>query len=170
MPVNGYVVPIDIAQSAASAVDTTVWSLTNGTTRPLIVTRFRGIVLFSGTATAANTQRYKLVRTTAGTPSGGTAITPVKKRTSLGASGAADSRFLDTGLTTSGVTFGDVLQRLALPASATGVLRAFDFDFSREPEFAQLYLDLSQGLALRLDATAVVGFGLSGFLEYQEIT
>src|SRR3990167_1796754 len=96
-PAGGYLLPIRVRQTAATASGT-VWSmraLTAG--KKVYVRRIVVNCMFDGTA-AASTSQYNLLRFRTATPTAGTALTVVKRDTADPTSIVTDARFLDTGL------------------------------------------------------------------------
>lgn len=168
-PTGAYMLPVNIRQSAATAANATVWAMRNGATKVMSIRRLRLAMMFDGTAAATTTLKYTIQRFSAATPTAGTALTVIKKRSSYGASTVADARFLDTGLTTTSVTFETDAHILALPISVTSGNAFYDIQFGRANEpYGDFELAVNEGLCIRLLNTAVVGQGLVGGVEWDE--
>ena len=169
-PSGSFMLPINVRQTAASAAASTVWTVRNGASKTMRLRRLFAAVVFDGTAAAATTLKYALQRFSAATPTGGTALTAVKKRTTYSASTIADARFLDTGLTTTGVTFETDAAILPIAVSVTAQTAVMDVYFERTAELHSTFeLAANEGLALRLNTAAVIGMGIDGFLEWDEL-
>lgn len=105
--------------------------------------------------------RYTIERFSAATPTGGTAQTPASMDSSNAATGVTDVRFLDTGLTTTGVTFDNPIAIVGCPstdATTTQYIR----------EGIAIKLAPGEGLALRLNVIAAIGQGLTGEVVWSE--
>lgn len=184
MPViRSYMLPIQVRQTATTAANSMVWAMRNlGTPgRVLYLRRLSVNVMFDGTS-AASQSSYQPVRFRGATPSGGTPITVAKTNfedASLGAASVVTSaQFLDTGLAVAGVTFDG--GATPVPAASFGVQRGtgpscgYLWDYpgydsvgfnGREP----FRIKNQDGLALILGATAVIGDGIQGWVEWDEV-
>lgn len=100
-----YTAPVNIRHSAGLASGNTVWAMRNPAASPLYVfiERIFLNMAFSDPTplTGINEQRYELARFSAATPTGGSAITPIRTTTIASAS-ACDVRQSSSGLTMSG--------------------------------------------------------------------
>lgn len=170
LPTRAFLLPILVRQTGATAAASTVWAARNvAGPQTVYIRRIRGAVTFDGTAAAATTIGYDFMRFSVATPTGGTALTPIKKRSAYAASNVSDARFLDTGLTVAGVTFETPFARVQAPISVTSMIRPFEIDFSYLGDRgAPFELASGEGLAIQLTATAVIGLGISGWVEYDE--
>lgn len=170
-PTGAYVLPINIRQTAATAAAATVWAM-RYVTGALVVKlkKIRLSIGFDGTAAAGTSLGYQLMRFSAATPTAGTAITVIKKRTAYAGSVVTDARFLDTGLTVAGVVFETAFDINKIPASVTGVTQTMFIDFV-EPanRFGEFDLASGEGLAIQLERTAIVGQTLDGYVEWVEV-
>lgn len=166
----GFWLPVQIIQSTNSAANTLVWSMRNlgGTT--ITIQRIYLVHSFNGTA-AATTSRYDIVRFRDATPTGGTALTVVKRDTASAASGVTDARFLDTGLTVASVTFDTAAAHVG-GARQNGSASVFDLDLVHiRRDLATdegIVLANNDGLGLRLGVAAVAGDSLTGFVQWLE--
>jgi hypothetical protein len=168
-PTGAYSLPVNIRQTAASAANSTVWTMRNGASKKMFFRRILLEILFDGTASAGNTLKYMLARFTAATPTGGTSLTPVKMQTTFAASTLADARFLDTGLTTTGITFETEWATLAIPASVTAQSLFFNLPFIGSNEAKEPFvLNPNEGLAIRLQNAAIIGLGIVGSIHWDE--
>lgn len=158
-----YSLPISLRQSAATAANQVVWTMRNNSLSPKIVMIERINLAMSfdaGTPITRASLRYELVRFSGANPSGGTAITPILMDTNSPATLVTDARFLDTGLTTSGITFETAFASVGCPAS-DGATAAYTRDMP-------IKLGAGEGLAIRLNVAAVVGQGLFGEVIWSE--
>lgn len=172
-PIGSYLLPINIRQSTAAGTGVTVWALRNTGTTTLSIRRIVLTMGFDGVAVASTMSRYELIRFYSATPSGGTALTPVKKRTTYPTSGV-DARLLDTGLTVTGVTFDAFpFYVISRPTSVTSVVTEGELNFmeSGQTKFSPFELAVNEGLAIRLTtvaATTIIGVSLTGMIEWDE--
>jgi len=113
-----------------------------------------------------------LCRFSAATPTGGTAIVPIKRYslqvvTGGWASGITDARFLDTGLTVAGVTFETAFAAIRPGAIAPAHLILDATDYKRK--WPGLELAPGEGLCIRTAIAAqVAGNNLWGFVNWSE--
>ena len=162
---------IVVRQSAATAAGATVWAIHNpSSTRTVTVKACQLQLFFDGTA-AATLAKYELVKATGVTTfSGGVVVTPVIKKTSLG-SPSAVVRVLDTGLTTTGATFGGLGHIIAqgrvtqTTTIFSSTLTTIDF---RALQSGEIELAQNELLAIRNNATSVVGDNIIGYCEFSE--
>jgi len=170
-PTGAYIANVNIRQTAVTAANSTVWAMRN-VAGPLTVyiRHIRLIVSFDGTAAATTTLRYDIERFDTATPTGGTAVTVVKKRSTYATSNVTDVRFLDTGLTTTSVAFGAAFHTIGLAASVTngGMEQDLDFTTALERYNAPFELASGEGLCIRLNVAAVVGLSLRGSVTWDE--
>lgn len=165
-----YMLPIIARQTAASASGSTVWAmrLPAVATMRVKVKRLQISSNFDGTA-AASQGRYDLARFNTATPTGGTALTIAKKRSSAPASAVTDARRLDTGLTVTSVVFE--AEMLSLGVCRQRGAQFMDLETDERPESTNNEIELlpGEGLCVRLGATAVIGDELSGYIEWEEV-
>lgn len=170
VPVGAYALPVNIRFTAAIAAASTVWTVRNGTTYPMYITRIYLEVGFDGTP-AASTQYYELRRFTTATPSGETALTAIKKKSSYGASTIADARETDSvssaALTVTSVVFETAFAVLANPRQngATNILRLEFVPWSGNP----FVLAVNEGLCIQIINASVIGDSIAGTVEWYEV-
>jgi hypothetical protein len=169
-PVGSYLLPISIRQTAASEAGVTVWSMRNGATYTCNVKSIHLVMGFDGTASLGAVElSYCIQRFSTATPSGGTALTAIKKRSADGASSIADARYLDTGLTVTSVVFETDAIVLGLPGTATGICVPFNIPLEIPGQkYGTFDLAVNEGLCIRLKTAAIVGQELSGFIQWDE--
>lgn len=171
--VRGYQLPIFIRQTAASIAGVVVWSMRNlgpGTQRrPLYLRRFQVNVMFDGTPAASQAQ-YQLKRFRTATPTAGTAVTVVKQNTDDGATVVTDARFLDTGLTVAGVVSDAPIMTMGGPRAlgSTWYGREWPGMLSAQGSGA-LIIKPDDGLLIDLGQAAVIGDGIQGWMEWDEV-
>lgn len=177
-PVGSYFIAINIRQTAATAAGTIVWAMRMGSER---VAKIRqGIIVtgFDGTA-AASTSRYSLAKFYGGTPTGGTQIGTVKRSSSFPASGVADARFTDTGITfsTTALLSENIQQDDAVhgglvfsnPRGVTSTRTTSYFSVGTFNEIGDtLKLLPGEGISLRLSVAAVIGDTINGYFMWDE--
>lgn len=168
---RGYMLPIAVVQSAATASPATVWAMRNTSARRLVYLRQAVVnVMFTGTA-AATMSQYQFVRFRTATPTGGSALTVFESNaTDPSASTVTDARFVDTGLTVAGMTFDAPLAYAGAPrqlgASAQYV---FDWEPAIASEPSPVVLAPGEGLCIQLGVAAVIGDSIMGYVEWNEM-
>lgn len=167
-PTGAYVLPINIRQTAATAANSVVWAMRLvSSPRRVYIRQIILTVAFDGTA-AASTSRYALGRFSVATPTGGAVIPVIKKRSNYSASDVTDARFLDTGLTITGVTFDTPGFIAGCPRGLTGGSSEFVFGTDDGTSFSSFELASGEGFWIGLTATAVIGDSLLGWVAWDE--
>lgn len=162
--INYYSVALGFRQSAATAANSTVFSLRNptGSTKTLFIELINLNMSFdSGTPLGRSTQTYNILGFNTATPTGGTAINIAPLDSNNPTSQVTDVRFLDTGLTTTGVVFGNKVMTISCPATDQTVI-----NYKRENPIIKLMA--GEGLAIRLGVAAVIGQSLAGEISWSE--
>lgn len=173
-PTGCYMLPLYWRHTAATGAGATVFAMRN--TVGALTAKLRRIVLtmgFDGTAVAATSMRYTLMRFNTATPTIGTALTVVKKRSSYPASNIGDARFKAdavAGLTVTSVVFETPFAALVLPVPTTGFNVQLAINFIQPGQsFSPFELASGEGLAIQVDTTAaIIGLSGSGFIEWDE--
>lgn len=161
---NIYSAPINIRQSAASIAGTTVWSMRNNTssTKVIFIESLQINMAFDvATPITRQLLRYDFVRFSAATPTGGTTVTVVSDDSTAPSTQITDVRFLDTGLTTTGVTFGTANLTVGVPATDSAVV---NYQTSNIP----IFLAAGEGICLRLNVASLAGQSMTGFISWSE--
>lgn len=170
-PTGSYIADINIRQAAATGAGATVWAMRN-VSGPAIayIRHIRLMVSFDGTAAAATTLRYDFQRFDTATPTGGTSVTAVKKRSTYGSPNVSDIRFADAGVTTTGVVFGAAFHTVGLPSSVTNGNIETDLDFATAGERYNSPFELAsgEGFCIRLNTAAVIGLSIRGSVSWDE--
>lgn len=164
MAYNYYSLPVRIRQSATTGSGATVWSMRNGaaSTVTIIIERIELHPSFDVTTPVTNSlQSYDLVRFSTATPTGGTALSVQQMYSGDSGSQISDARFLDTGLTTTGVVFNPAFCTIGIPA----VLGANSV-YKRDG--IAVMLAAGEGLCIKLNGAAVIGQGLTGEVVWTE--
>lgn len=160
-----YTTSFALRQSAASAANVTVFSMRNAaaSTKTVYIERMFFTMSFNATTPVGRTaQTYLIQRFSAATPTAGTALTAGQSDSDDPASQVTDIRFLDTGLTTTGVTFDTKnLGTIYCPSFGTVTTQ-----YIRER--SAIKLKPGEGLCIRLGVAAVVGQELSGEIIWSE--
>jgi len=159
-----YSLPVKIRQTAATASGATILSMRNGaaSTITVFIERIELLLAFdSGTPVTRSTQSYDLVRFSTATPTGGTALSVAQMYSGDVGTQIADARWLDTGLTTTGVVFNPPFATISLPASDGATTK-----YQREG--IAVMLGVGEGLCIRLNSAAVVGQSISGEIVWSE--
>lgn len=154
-----------------------VWAMRNGSSRTV---RLQNLILAGGfTGTAAATESvFTVKRFSTATPTGGVAITPNKKDTTMSASAITDMRDIrgtdnaTAGLTTAGVVFepAPFIQSLVVPHQNVSVfLPLREFGIAGKKLKDDLVLNANEGLAVVLEAgNTVAGAFIQGLVEWRE--
>lgn len=155
--------PVFIRQSAATTAGNTVWALRMdpSSTKLIYIDEIDLTLSFDSANPATRTTLfYNLCKLQDATPSGGILLNDVKMDTS---NAAADTiiRQLDTGLTTTGVTFGAAMTTFGVPAVSGAVAR-----YQRRE--TAIKIEPGQGLCIRLNTDAVVGLGINGTICFSQ--
>ena len=159
-----YSVGVYIRQTAASAAGTMIFAMRNdpNSTANVYIDSINFVLSFdSGTPLGRSTQVYNIIRFFSATPTGGSTPTVANLLTGQAVTNVTDVRFLDTGLTTTGVTTGAPFTKLAIPASdgATNSYERQDIPFVLVP---------GEGLCITLATAAVVGQSIAGEITWTE--
>jgi hypothetical protein len=161
---NYYSLPIKIRQTATTGSGATIFSMRNGTssTVTIIIERMEFLLAFdSGTPVTRSTQSYDLVRFSTATPTGGTALSVAQMYSGDAGTQITDARWLDTGLTTTGVVFNSPFCTISCPASDGATTK-----FHRDG--VALWLGVGEGFCIKLNGAAVVGQSISGEVVWSE--
>lgn len=156
-----------LQQSAATAVNSSVFSMRNAAaaTKTAIIESVNCRMGFNPTNPVTRTQQtYIFQRFSAATPTGGTALTAAQGDSSDAASQVTDIRFLDTGLTTTGVTF--VANNIAAMACDTTQGTNCDEHIVMAP--TAIRLAPGEGLVVRLGVVAVIGTAIQCNIAWRE--
>lgn len=168
-PYGSYLLPINLRHTSATAANGVVWAMRNGATRIISIRRISVAMSFDGTATVTTTPRYGIHRFTVASPTGGSTLTAIKKRTTYAASTIADARAVDTGLTVGSMAFEAEMMSWGLPISVTGANVVRDYVFEQAGErYDSVELGANEGLCIRMNTAAVIGLSLTGFLAWDE--
>lgn len=162
-----YATFVNIRQTAATAANATVFSFRNpaNSEKNIYIEKINLVHAFDSATpvTPRSTLRYRLQGFGGATPSGGTTQTPAKLDSAMGASVGPDIRYLDTGLTTTGVSFGGIYSVISCPA-CDGSLSVFSK--KKEDYVAKLYA--GEGFCFRLENAAIAGQSLCGEIIWSE--
>jgi hypothetical protein len=166
VPDGAYMLPIGVRLSAAVAAGSKIWAMRNGASKRMLISRILLRSGFDGTA-ATSSALYEFMRFADATPSGGTAISPVKKDTTYAASTLADARYNGAAaLTVTSVTFEDAfLQHYS--ARQLNHVSALNLEF--DDMSRMIVLNPNEGLAIELNVVAVVGDTISGAIYWLEL-
>lgn len=157
-----YATRIEIVPSTLTT-GTTYFTMRNTGARTVSLVSFEVQGSFTGTA-AASRSVFEIGRFTTATPTGGTALTPVKLRTSYGTSSVGDMRFAPGGLTTTNVVFESPVALIPIANQLTWNL-LFDLNAS----VAGFELATNEGFYIRANTAIVSGAALHGHLLWAEI-
>lgn len=169
--IRGYMLPIAFRQTAATAADSTLWAMRNlGVNRAVYIRRLVLNVTFDGVA-AASTSQYEVRRFRTATPTGGTALTVVKKNTNDAASAITDARFVDTGLTVVGVAYDAPSVTVGAPRAAAAIVQGmYEWPgMSSGQGSGAFVLAENDGLCIRNGLVTVIGDAVTGWIEWDEV-
>ena len=164
-----YLLPIPYQRlTAAVAAGSKIWAMRNGASKTMRIKRIYIGVSFDGSA-ASSTSCYQFMRFSGATPSGGTALTAVKKKTSLGATTMADARYnYAAALTVTGITFETSFFEIGCQRQVNANIEAYLVADQEGPD-SIIELAPNEGLAINLYVAAVIGDGLGGYIEWEEV-
>ena len=162
--------PVKIRHTGTPAAGEPVWAmrLKDAATVIAHITRVYLVISFDGTAATSHAS-YTLQRNDTATMTGGAAITAVGMTTGQPATEMTDIRddFDGSGLTDTGVVNKEEILNFGLPRTPTGKSQVYDIKDVCYLKYLDGALN-SQGFAIVLDNTGVVGDGLHGFVEWEE--
>ena len=166
---TAYLLPIPMLRlTAAIAAASKIWAMRNGTSKMMRIKRLALFVGFDGTA-AATTSCYQLMRFAGATPSGGTALSAVKKKSSLGASTMMDARYnYGAALTVTGITFETSCLEIGAQRQVNANNGMGLFADLEGPD-SIIELAPNEGLAINLFVASVIGDSIGGYIEWEEI-
>lgn len=159
-----YSLPVNVRQTAATASGATVWAMRNATGGPLTIYIERielAITFDAAVAIGGTTARYDLIRFSSATPSGGIALTVAQMYSGDGATQVVDARFLDTGLTTTGIVFNPAFAEIGCPAALAGSVK---YRRSGIP----LVLGSGEGFCIRTSVATAAGICITGEVVWSE--
>ncbi len=179
---GSYIAPVNIRMTTATAANSFVWSLRAGS-RGCYVRRIYLTAGFDGTALAASgTLRMGITRFRDTSPTTGTVVPIIKKRTNCPPSTVMDCRFLQTGLVITGVTVDTDEIIIGLPVISVqvgaptnsgdvGPVLQHDMAFERGGQTFDCFELLPyEGMAIRtITVASIIGFSLNGFVAWDEI-
>jgi hypothetical protein len=166
LPSGVYMVPVHYI-GGTDASGSFVFAIRNGASKLLQVKRVFLTCSFNGTA-AATSSIYELVTLSSiSADSGGSSFTPGKKRAAWPASGVTSVRTAGA-VTLTGNAVTGILGRVGC-ARQVGSSARLDFDASDDP-YGPIEIAAGAGLAfaIRLQAAAIAGDTLEGFVEFAE--
>jgi len=162
---NGYYsAPVNLRQTAATAAGATVWSMRNSSSSTVLVfiERISLLLAFDSiTPTTRATPRYDLARFSTATPTGGTSISVTQMYSGDGSTQVTDVRFLDTGLTTTGLVFNPPFATIGCPATDATTTKYERMGIS-------LILGVGEGFCIRLNTASIIGQSLTGEIVWSE--
>ncbi len=167
-PNGAYLLPVGFRMTAALAANSLVWAMRNGSSRTIVIKRVTLLVGFDGTA-AASVSIYNLLRFTGANPTGGNALTVVKRDSTDPASTVQDSRESTGGaaLTDAGISYESPFARVGCQrqVNANNQLNLIPLNLEREGLFI---LGSNEGLGIRLVNAAVIGDHILGGVSWDE--
>lgn len=162
--INNFSAPVGIRQTARTAAGNAVWAMTSApiaTAENVLIHEITLLIGYCSTTINNSLIGYSLTKFSNATPTGGTAIIASPQDTNNAATVITDIRFLDTGLTTTGIIRGAPIAHITLPTTngATNMYRR---------TFTSISLDPGEGLLIDLFLTAEIGLVLSGEIIWSE--
>jgi len=172
MPTGGYMAPI-LAQAFSAAVvnGATIWAMRNGSTRVIVFRRIFLTLGFRGAA-ATSTSSYLLCRFAGATPTGGSGITIVKRNSANPPTAVVDVRSnYAASLGVAGITFEEGFANFGLQRQLNAN-QSIDLDYTEafggDRYMGNFRLLPGEGLAIKLENTAVIGDMIGGFVDWNE--
>jgi hypothetical protein len=167
---GAYAAPVEFRHTAADVAGSTIWDWRGPAALSAFLKSIAGIISFDGTAVAATTLRYGFYRGAgAASPTGGTTLTAVKKKSTYAASSLVALQGNGV-LTTTGITYdANPFAVIAVPIPVTGQAIRFNFHWDNAMELDSAFVfAANEHLAIRLEVAAAIGLTLTGSLEWDE--
>lgn len=159
---GNYSVPVEVIPTTLTD-GTTYFSMRNLGTKDCWLHKIRVKLGFSGTA-AASRSLFQLRRFSGATPTGGTALTPVKFDNTYPASSMTDIRYAPGGLTTTGCVFEQRFETV-------GVTNQLNNDQAAGIDFGdhKFLLAPGEGIAVSAYGAVVLGAWHIGQVSWDEV-
>ena len=174
-PTSAWFGAFNIRHTAADAAGSFVAAITNPAASGiyLYIRYIRCTIAFDGTAAAATSLVYEVVRYSSATtpsPTTGTTLTRVRRDTRLATPVILDANAqYKSGVLTLGPTVIDSIKFLRMPASVTNGVLNWDLDFIQSDKLGDAFvIGPNEGVGIRLTNTAVIGQGISGNFSVDE--
>lgn len=133
--------------AASLAANTTLASMRNGASKNIHINRLRVAMSVATVGTSALVSgAIGWQRFTTATPTGGTARTVARKRTSYSATTIADVRDSNAALTVTSVAFTDLFSMINVPIMTAGIQTIWAIDLD---EHDHIVLEANEGICLR---------------------
>jgi len=163
-----YIIGFQERFTADPGTNSVLFIMKNGTARVLYINRIYTILSFDGTA-AASTGRVRFSLLTAGTYTGGSSSTIRPLDADYPASTVQDPAVdMSSGVTVSGSANEDPWFYASWPRGASGSVAVFDWSARSNRKVDHIKIAFGEGLIMQLDATAVAGDHISGFIQWSE--
>ena len=162
-----YMVRIEVIPTTLTA-GTTYFAMRNVGGKRVFIRKIEMKLGFSGTATASRSL-YEWERFSAATPTGGTALTALKKGSTFPNSSVGDIRFAPGGLTITGVVF-EAPFHLVGNTNQLNNDQTQDISYVDGPDIGRLVLAVGEGLCVRANTAIVAGSYLIGSITWDELT
>jgi hypothetical protein len=180
-PTGSFQANVSIRHTVADAAGSSVWAIhvPSASKKKLYLRRFNFVMEFDGTAAAATSLGYELIRHSGAVdPTSGTTVPRIGKKGARYTSVIADANIQQkSGVLTFAPTFdGGPFHVTRLPASVTNGVLVDDLKFSQAGQdpmgnIEQLHeFRPDEGWAIRLHLIAIIGLNLSGSFEWDEVT
>lgn len=175
VPYGTYSLPLGFRCSSDIAVTGYLWAMRNGNTKTIYITRIYLAAAVDTTAAIGTTPiDIGWVRFSTANPTGGTALTPIPKRSSYSASTVQDARIC-SGAASLGVTsivFGtDYIASMPLSPQITTNRQRLDITYGQHPR-KMLVLEADDGIMLIVGNggnNLKAGCSFSGTVEWIEV-
>lgn len=163
---GSYGLPIQIVPTTVTA-GTVYWQMRNAGAKRVFIRKIELILGWVTTTAAATRSVLSMRRATGSNTPGGTAITPIKKSSTMPASSVTGA-FAPAGLTITGLTQEADFSVFGTGNNA-GQSQSFDLDFTSGGETARFVLQPGESLLFESQALAVVaGFHALGQVTWDE--
>lgn len=164
---GSYMTRIEVIPTTLTAA-TTYFAVRNLGARRVFIRCIELKLGFSGIV-AASRSLYEFTRFSAATPTGGTALSALKKDNTMPATTLTDMRFAAGGLTVSGVVFESPLH-LVGHTNQLSTDHAQNINFIGDGETGKFVIGVNEGFAIRANTAVVLGSYLIGSLIWDERT
>lgn len=173
-PVGSYILPIGTGRITTAVVaSAALFTMKNGGPRTVRIKRMSLNGMYdSGAAASVQISGVVVCRmsTTTATPSGGSALTVIKKKTSYVASNVSDARTASVALTVTNQSYEAPFICISTPQTVGSDTDSI-YAGGTGADFNLLELASTEGLCIRVNSTTALatGYSICGFIEWDEV-
>jgi hypothetical protein len=161
-----YAIPIDVSVTTVTT-GTVYYQLKNSGAKRMMIRKIEMTLGFAGTA-AASVSMFGIRRASGSNTPGGTALSAIKKATSMAASGGAGA-FNASGLTITGLSQEQDFCRISIQNQLTAA-KSIDLDYTQSGETSRLVLASGESLLIAAQGACVAKAFMTGQITWDERT